>query len=39
MRQPQHLSSQLINIVECHANKLTCDTVRKAANQPPNSLL
>ena len=34
MRQPQHLSSQLINIVECHANKLTCDTVQKLQTSP-----
>jgi hypothetical protein len=34
MRQSQHLSSQLINVVECHANKLTRDTVEKLQNSP-----
>ena len=31
---PQHLSSQLINVVECHANKLTRDTVEKLQTNP-----
>jgi hypothetical protein len=34
MRQPRHLSSQLINIVECHASKLTRDTVEKLQTSP-----
>jgi hypothetical protein len=34
MRQSQHLSSQLINIVECHADKLTRDTVQNLQTNP-----
>jgi hypothetical protein len=34
MRQPQHLSSQLISVVECHANKLTRDTIQKLQTSP-----
>ncbi len=34
MRQLRHLSSQLINIVECHASKLTYATVEKLQTSP-----
>jgi hypothetical protein len=34
MLQSQHLSSRLINVVECHADKLTRDTVQKLQTNP-----
>jgi hypothetical protein len=34
MRQPQHLSSQLLNVVESHADTLTRDTVQKLQTHP-----
>jgi hypothetical protein len=30
MWQSQHLSSQLINVVDCHADKLTRDAVQES---------
>jgi hypothetical protein len=34
MWQSQHLSSQLINVVECHADKLTRDAVQELQTNP-----